>query len=132
MENKIFELLSSSNILGCFELIQNQERHKCYRRHSVLNLFGTSLLALSKALLTKIFQEVFVDWGPSGSCNSRVLRHLRLGPRLLSTSPFQNYNHGITSLQIDLLPKPLLPASSNCFMGFQQDQDSPFGAHLAN
>lgn len=67
MENKIFELLSSSNILGCFELIQNQETQMLQKTQRVLNPFGTSLLALSKALLMKIFQEVFVDWGPSGS-----------------------------------------------------------------
>ena len=36
MENNIFERLSSYNILGCFELTQNQEKHRSYRTQNVL------------------------------------------------------------------------------------------------
>lgn len=58
---KLFEGPSSANILGCFELIQNQERHKGCRERAVLTLFYISLLSLSKAFPMMIFQEVIVD-----------------------------------------------------------------------
>lgn len=77
MENKIFECLSSSNILGCFELTQNQERHRGCRRQNVLTPLCTSLLAPS--LVLELSGSV-CGLGFTWICSSRVLKHLGLGP----------------------------------------------------
>lgn len=72
MQNKIFEYLSSSNILGCSELVQNQERHRGCRRKNVLTPLCTSLLALS---LTLDLSGSVCGLGSIWIRNSKVLKH---------------------------------------------------------
>lgn len=73
MENNIFERLSSYNILGCFELTQNQEKHRSYRTQNVLTPLCTSLLAPSLALeLSGSVCRLGSIW----ICSSRVLKYL--------------------------------------------------------